>query len=165
MTAGVINVISLRVNEIDYVIDVPPDTPLLTILRDTLKLKGSRFGCGQERCGACTVLVDNLPQHSCRLPVSAVIDRPVTTIEGLGTASEPGPLQKLFIEEQAAQCGYCINGVIVALSGLLRRQPLPTRSEVLHHLDERHLCRCGAHVRILRVVDRALAGEGGPART
>lgn len=160
----------LSVNGTDHRVDVDPDTPLLTVLRDTLQLKGSRFGCGQERCGACTVLVDGRPLHACRLPVEAAAGHAVTTIEGLGSATTPGPLQQLFLDEQAAQCGYCINGIIMSLDGLLRRRPLPSREEVLHHLDERHLCRCGAHPRILKVVDRALAqaavdtaGEGAAA--
>lgn len=149
--------LSLSVNGVTHAVAVDPDTPLLSVLRDTLQLKGSRFGCGQERCGACTVLVDGRPQHACRLPASAACGHAVTTIEGLGSAADPGPLQRLFLDEQAAQCGYCINGIIVALTGLLQRRPLPTRDELLHHLDERHLCRCGAHPRILRVIDRALA--------
>lgn len=153
----------LSVNGTEHRVSIDPDAPLLTVLRDALELKGSRFGCGQERCGACTVLVDGRPQHACKLPVSAVEGHAVTTIEGLCEGGEPGPLQRLFIEEQAAQCGYCINGIIMALTGLLQRHPLPSRDEVLHYIDERHLCRCGAHPRILRVIDKALAAAAQEA--
>lgn len=148
---------AITVNGARHVLQVDADRPLLGILRHELGLKGTRFGCGQERCGACVVLVDGRPQHSCALPLSAVEQRSVTTIEGLSNNGQPAPLQALFLEEQAAQCGYCTNGIIMSLSGLLARRPVPTREEIVHFLDERHLCRCGAHPRILRVVDRALA--------
>jgi len=147
----------LDVNGIMRHLNVDPDTPLLTVLRQDLGLKGVRFGCGQERCGACMVLVDGYPQHSCKLPVSVVGERSVTTIEGLPAQGVLGPVQRIFLEEQAAQCGYCTNGIIVSLTGLLRRRPLPSRDEIVHFIDERHLCRCGAHPRILRAIDRALA--------
>jgi aerobic-type carbon monoxide dehydrogenase small subunit (CoxS/CutS family) len=147
----------LDVNGITRQLSVAPDTPLLTVLRQDLGLKGVRFGCGEERCGACMVLVDGRPQHSCKTPVSAVDQRTVTTIEGLSTQGAPGLVQRIFLEEQAAQCGYCTNGIIISLAGLLRRRPLPSYDEILHFLDERHLCRCGAHPRILRAVVRALA--------
>lgn len=139
------------------------DTPLLTVLRVDLDLKGARFGCGEERCGSCTVLVDDRPQHSCKMSVSAADQRSVTTIEGLAVDGAPGPIQQIFLDEQAAQCGYCINGIIMSLAGLLKRRPLPSRDEVLHHIDERHLCRCGAHPRILRAIDRVLAAEEAKA--
>jgi len=153
--------IGIHVNGTRRDLAVDADTPLLTVLRQELGLKGTRFGCGQERCGACMVLVDGRPQHSCSLPVSAVDQRSVTTIEGLAANGEPGFIQDLFLQEQAAQCGYCTNGIIMTIAGLLARRPLPTRDEVLHFLDERHLCRCGAHPRILRVVERALAAAEG----
>jgi len=149
--------IGITVNGACHDLQVDADRPLLDVLRNELGLKGTRFGCGQERCGACVVLVDGRPQHSCALPLSAVERRSVTTVEGLAQHGQPGPIQALFLKEQAAQCGYCTNGIIMSLSGLLARRPIPTREEILHFLDERHLCRCGAHPRILRVVDRALA--------
>lgn len=156
-------VIRFDVNGAARELAVDADTPLLTILRQDLDLKGTRFGCGEERCGSCMVLVDGRPQHACKMPVSAVERRSVTTIEGLSADGAPGPIQQIFLEEQAAQCGYCINGIIMSLAGLLGRRPLPSRDEVLHHIDERHLCRCGAHPRILRAIDRALAAEAAKA--
>lgn len=150
-------ILRCSINGKAHQLSVDPDTPLLTVLRDVVGLTGTRFGCGQERCGACTVLVDERSLHACKLPMAQVAGRAITTIEGLGTETEPGPIQRLFMEEQAAQCGYCINGIIMTLTSLLQRRPLPSRDEVLHHVDERHLCRCGAHPRILRVIDRALA--------
>jgi len=156
-------VIRFDVNGTARELAVDADTPLLTILRQDLDLKGTRFGCGEERCGSCTVLVDDRPQHSCKMPVSAVDQRSVTTIEGLAAGGTPGPIQQMFLDEQAAQCGYCTNGIIMSLVGLLKRRPLPSRDEVLHHIDERHLCRCGAHPRILRAIDRALAAEEAKA--
>lgn len=155
----------LAVNGTQHRLDIDPDTPLLTVLRDALGLKGSRFGCGQERCGACTVLIEGRPQHACRLSAATVAGQAVTTIEGLCEGGAPGPLQRLFIDAQAAQCGYCINGIIMTLAGLLQRRPLPARDELLHYIDERHLCRCGAHQRILRVIDRAFAAAHAEAGT
>lgn len=131
-------------------------TTLLTALRQDLNLKGTRFGCGEERCGACVVLVDGRPAHSCKTELSAVSGKTVTTIEGLSSNGVLGPIQQAFIEEQAAQCGYCINGIIMTLTSLLKNRPLPERGEILAYLDERHLCRCGAHARILKVIDRLL---------
>lgn len=155
--------IRLTVNGTACELSIDADTPLLTALRQDLDLKGARFGCGEERCGSCTVLVDGRPQHSCKMPVSAVDRRSVTTIEGLSADGAPGPLQRIFLDEQAAQCGYCTNGIIMTLTGLLQRRPLPSRDEVLDYLDERHLCRCGAHPRILRAIDRAFAAEEAKA--
>jgi nicotinate dehydrogenase subunit A len=155
----------LTVNGTPRTVEARPDTPLLHVLRDGLGLKGARYGCGAGRCGACTVLLDGRPVSSCDMAVEAAAGRAVTTVEGLGSATAPGPVQAAFLEAQAAQCGYCIDGMIVALTGLLAQSPRPDRAAVLAHLDERHLCRCGAHARILRVVDRLLAqppGQGAP---
>jgi nicotinate dehydrogenase subunit A len=152
--------IALDVNGQRHELALDGRIPLLGVLRQDLGLKGSRFGCGEERCGACMVLIDGRPIPSCTIPLSAVAGKAVTTIEGLLVDGRPGPLQRIFLDEQAAQCGYCTNGIIMSLAGLLARRPLPARDEVVAFLDERHLCRCGAHSRILRALDRALAQAG-----
>ena len=144
--------ISFEVNGAPASVNLPGDTPLVHVLRHNLGFKGARLGCGEGQCGACTVLVDGKPVQSCDAPLWSVEGRRVTTVEGLGA----GPLQKLFLDEQAAQCGFCINGIIMSLTGLLARSPRATRAEIVAYLDERHLCRCGAQARILRVLDRAL---------
>jgi nicotinate dehydrogenase subunit A len=131
-----------------------PETPLLYVLRNELGLNGPRFGCGLEQCGACMVLRGTQAVRSCMLPVGEVAGSRITTLEGLGTASEPHPVQQAFIEEQAAQCGYCANGMIVAAAALLWRYPHPTDAQVREALDG-NLCRCGTHVRILRAARRA----------
>lgn len=128
--------------------------PLLTVLRDELGLSGPKFGCGQGECGACMVLVDGHPQPSCNLPLWAVEGREVTTLEGLGTPTQPHPVQVAFIEQRAAQCGYCIAGIITSAAALLRRQPSPSRADIVEAL-EKHLCRCGAHGRMVRAIQRA----------
>lgn len=152
--------VELNINTATYRLDVPARTTLLSVLRDDLKLKGTRIGCSEERCGACTVLVDGAPTQSCRLDAEFVAGKNVTTIEGLHDQSQRGrDIIALFVDEQAAQCGYCINGIIVSLTGLFARVPQPTRAEILDFLDERHLCRCGAHPRILRVIDRLLGAR------
>jgi aerobic-type carbon monoxide dehydrogenase small subunit (CoxS/CutS family) len=151
----------LRVNGQDETVAASPETSLLAVLRDDLALKGTRFGCGEGQCGACTVLVDGLPVQSCQTPLWSVAGKTITTIEGLMEAGAPGLVQQAFLDLQAAQCGYCSNGIILTLTGLLARAPRPTRQEVIAVLDERHICRCGAHPRILKVVDR-LFGEGAP---
>jgi nicotinate dehydrogenase subunit A len=129
------------------------DTPLLYVLRDELELGGPKFGCGLAQCGACTVLVKGVPVRSCVVPVSAVT-APVTTVEGLGTPAHPHPLQTAFIAEQAAQCGYCISGMIVAASALLGTHKHPTNAQIATALDG-NLCRCGTHLRIARAIKRA----------
>ena len=146
--------ISLTVNERKVEVDADPGTPLLYVLRDHLQLNGAKFGCGLGQCGACTVLIDNQPVFSCLVPVSAVGTRRVRTLEGLGTADKPGPLQRAFIEEQAAQCGYCIPGMIMRAQALLERNPAPSRREILRQLAP-NLCRCGTHMRIVKAVERA----------
>jgi nicotinate dehydrogenase subunit A len=134
-----------------------PETPLLYVLRNDLGLTGTKFGCGLGQCGSCTVLVGGQAVRSCMVPVQAVAGQAVTTIEGLGSPERPHPLQAAFIEEQAVQCGYCINGIIMSAEALLRENPAPTAAEIAKGL-ERNLCRCGTHVRVLRAVKRA-AGE------
>ena len=130
------------------------DTPLLYALRDELGLNGAKYGCGLGQCGACTVLVDGLAVFSCVTPLSMVAGKRVTTLEGLGTLDKPGKLQAAFIEEQAAQCGFCIPGMIMRAEALLRENPHPDEKQIREALHP-NLCRCGTHMRILRAVKRA----------
>ncbi|MGZ5048007.1 MAG: (2Fe-2S)-binding protein [Usitatibacter sp.] len=146
--------IALRVNGKLHELDIEPDTPLLYALRGELALNGAKFGCGLGQCGACTVMVDGGAVLSCVTPVSAVAGRAIVTVEGLGTIERPGPMQRAFIEEQAAQCGYCIPGMMMRAQALLESNPAPTEAEVRKALEP-NLCRCGTHVRILRAVARA----------
>ena len=146
--------ITLKVNGREVSVDADPATPLLYVLRDHLKLNGAKFGCGLGQCGACTVMLDSEAVFSCVVPVSAVGKRAVKTVEGLGTQENPGPLQQAFIEEQAAQCGYCIAGMIMRAQALLERSPSPTEDDIRAALAP-NLCRCGTHMRILRAVKRA----------
>lgn len=148
--------IDLVVNGQPHALDVADTTPLLDVLRNQLDLKGSRYGCGLEQCGSCTVLVDGTPVYACSREIGTVAGRSITTIEGLGTAAAPHPLQLAFLDEQAGQCGYCLSGIIIEAKALLDRNPSPTRAEIAAALDT-HLCRCGAHPRILRAVERAAA--------
>ena len=150
---------SLTVNGRPHAFDLPPDTPLVSVLRQDLGLKGTRVGCNEGRCGACTVLVDGRPAQSCTTPLWSVADRAVTTIEALSAEGQPGPIQRAFLQEQAAQCAYCINGIVMSLHGLLTRDTPADRHEIMDTLEERHLCRCGAHLRILRAIDRLIAPE------
>ena len=145
---------TLRVNGASRTINVEPDTPLLYILRNDLELNGPRFGCGLAQCGACTVLVDGRPTRSCLTAISAIGGKQVTTLEGLGTAQKLHPLQKAFIEEQAAQCGYCTNGMIVTAKALLDKTPKPTEAQIKKALAA-NFCRCGTHNRVVRAVLRA----------
>jgi nicotinate dehydrogenase subunit A len=145
---------SLNVNGVARTVTVEADTPLLYILRNDLELNGAKFGCGLAQCGACTVVVDGAAIRSCVTPVSAVVNKNITTIEGLGTAAKPHPLQKAFIEEQAVQCGYCINGMIMTAKAFLDRNPKPTQVQIKQALA-RNLCRCGTHNRIVRAIARA----------
>ena len=147
----------LNVNNQTHQIDVDPDTPLLYVLRGELGLNGAKFGCGLGQCGACTVLLEGEPIFSCITPVSAVGTRKVKTIEGLGTVTDPGPLQRAFIELNAAQCGYCIAGMIMRAEALLAKNPRAGEAELRAHMQP-NLCRCGTHVRILAAIRRA-AGE------
>ena len=148
--------ISLNVNGHVQTVDVDPSTPLLYVLRDTLGLHGAKYGCGLGQCGACTVLLDHQAISSCVVPISVIGDRSIRTIESLGTVTKPGPLQQAFIDEQAAQCGYCIAGMIMRAQSLLERTTSPTDAEVRAHMQP-NLCRCGTHMRILAAVHRAAA--------
>jgi nicotinate dehydrogenase subunit A len=148
--------LSLKVNGRRSDVDADAATPLLYVLRDDLGLNGAKFGCGLGQCGACTVLVDGKPVLSCITPAMVVQDREITTLEGLGTIDNPGPLQRAFIDEQAAQCGFCIPGMIMRAEGLLRRNPSPSDAEIRAQLKT-NLCRCGTHMRILAAIRRAAA--------
>ena len=145
---------ALRINGAQHTIETDRRTSLLDILRNELALKGTRFGCGEDQCGACNVLVDGHAVASCATPIWAVADKSITTVEGLGSAALPHALQRAFLEEQAAQCGYCTSGMLVSAAALLMRLPQPTEDEVRNALD-RNLCRCGVHNRIVRAVLRA----------
>jgi nicotinate dehydrogenase subunit A len=154
-------IIALTVNGRDVVIRAPEDTPLLMALRHDLALKGTRIGCGEGNCGACTVMIDGLPVQSCNTPLWAAINHSVQTIEGLADDRAARQLQSIFLSEQAAQCGYCINGIIMTVAAMLARSPPADRRQIIAALDERHLCRCGSQLRILRAVDRAIAERNG----
>ena len=152
--------IDLTVNGATELVDIDPATPLLYVLRDDLGLHAAKFGCGAGQCGACTVLVDDKPVFSCILPIGAIGTRKVTTVEGLGTAAKPGDVQRAFLHEQAAQCGYCIPGMMARAEGLLRKTVTPTEDELRTAMAP-SLCRCGTHMRILRAVRRAAVMRGG----
>jgi nicotinate dehydrogenase subunit A len=146
--------VPLRVNGKNRAVDTDPDVPLLYVLRNDLQLNGPKFGCGLAQCGACTVIMDGNAIRSCVTPVKAAHNRSVTTLEGLGSTKKLHPIQKAFIDEQAAQCGYCINGMIMNTKALLDKNPKPTDDQIKQALAG-NLCRCGTHVRILRAVKRA----------
>ena len=146
----------LNVNNTQHDIDVDPRSPLLYVLREDLRLNAAKFGCGLGQCGACTVLVDGEPVFSCVTPVTLLADKKVTTLEGLGTIEDPAPIQRAFIEGQAAQCGYCIPGIIMRAHALLQKNPRASEAEIRATLEP-HLCRCGTHMRILRAIHRAQA--------
>ena len=146
--------IALKVNGKARSVDADADTPLLYVLRDNLELNGPKFGCGLGQCGACTVHLDGEAVRSCTLPVSAVQGRAVTTLEGLGSTTKPHPLQQAFIDEQAVQCGYCINGMIMTSAALLKKNRHPGEDEIRAALAG-NLCRCGTHQRITAAVKRA----------
>jgi len=146
--------VSLKVNGREYHLDVDPKTPLIYVLRNDLGLKGSKFGCGQEQCGACMVIVDGKAEYSCSTPVTAFDNREITTIEGIGTAENLHGLQRAFVIERAAQCGYCIPGIIVAAKALLDTDPDPGADAVREALNG-NLCRCGTHAQIVTAVMRA----------
>lgn len=146
--------ITLHVNGRAQVLAVDGSVPLLQVLRNDLGLNGPKFGCGLGECGACAVLVDGVAARSCCLPVDGVAGRAVTTLEGLGGIDAPHPVQQAFIETQAAQCGYCLNGMLIATVALLQRTPRPTDAQARTALQH-HLCRCGSHLEILAAVQRA----------
>ena len=154
--------LSFQVNGVPVRVQKRPRLSLLMALRQDVGLRGTRIGCGQGNCGACTVLLDGRAIQSCTTPVEIAEGRNVTTIEGLGRDGLLSALQKSFIDEQAAQCGYCTNGIVMTVTALLARNPSPTRYEVIEALDERHLCRCGAQVRIIRAIERVLADTREP---
>jgi nicotinate dehydrogenase subunit A len=146
--------LTLNVNGKDRIVTIAPDTPLLYVLRDNLGLHGPKFGCGLGECGACTVIMNGAATRSCVIPAAATEGAKIVTLEGLGTIEKPHPVQKAFIEEQAAQCGYCINGMIMTAAAFLDSEPHPTRPAIIGALNA-NLCRCGTHMRIVRAVERA----------
>jgi nicotinate dehydrogenase subunit A len=149
--------VSLKVNGKTQVVDVDPETPLLYVLRNDLQLNGPKFGCGLAQCGACTVIMNGNAIRSCVTQVSAAQNQPVTTLEGLGSTKKMHKIQQAFVDEQAVQCGYCINGMIMTSKALLDKNPKPTDDQIKEALAG-NLCRCGTHTRILRAVKRA-AGQ------
>ncbi len=148
--------VTLTVNGQRHEIDAEADTPLLYVLRDDLHLNGAKFGCGLGQCGSCTVIVDGTAVFSCMVPIMLLGGRAITTVEGLGSIDKPGPMQTAFIEEQAAQCGYCIPGFMMRAQALLQKNPGASDAEIRAHLQP-NLCRCGTHSRILKAVHRAAA--------
>lgn len=152
--------IALTINGSEHKLDIDPNTPLLYALRDTLELHGAKFGCGLGQCGACTVLVDSQAAYSCLLPVSSLEGRKIRTLEGLGTLEKPGMLQQAFIDEQAAQCGYCSAGMIMRAQALLEVNVSASDTEIRSHMQT-NLCRCGTHLRIIAAVKRAAAAMAG----
>jgi nicotinate dehydrogenase subunit A len=144
----------LKVNRKTHTVSVEPETPLLYVLREDLNMKGPKFGCGLGQCGGCSVIIGGEAVTSCTMTVSQVKGREITTLEGIGTAKKPHPLQQAFIGEQAAQCGYCINGMIIAGKALLDKNRNPTDAEIRRAL-EGNVCRCGTHLRIARAIKRA----------
>ncbi|ERT16808.1 (2Fe-2S)-binding protein [Pseudomonas putida] len=146
--------ISLRINGQPVEVSAMPDTPLLLILRNDLCLNGPKYGCGLGECGACTVIIDGVAARSCVIPLAGAAGRDITTLEGLGSKAAPHPVQQAFIDEQAAQCGYCMNGMIMTAKALLDRIPAPSDEQIRNELSG-NLCRCGTHVEILRAVRRA----------
>ena len=148
--------ITLRVNGAEHTVRAHPDTPLLYIIRNDLGLKGTRFGCGSGECGACHVIIEGRAVASCDTPLWSAVGKDIVTIEGLGTAENLHPLQRAFIDEQAAQCGYCASGIMMSAAALLANNPAPTETEIRAALDK-NLCRCGTHNRIVRAVQRAAA--------
>jgi nicotinate dehydrogenase subunit A len=151
--------ITIKVNGASRSVPAEPDTPLLYVLRNDLSLNGAKFGCGLAQCGACTVLISGRAVRSCVMEVGSIGDAEITTIEGLGTIEKPHPLQRAFMDEQAAQCGYCINGMIMSAKELLDAMPRPTEQDVRQALAG-NLCRCGTHGRIIRAVLRAAQDTG-----
>jgi nicotinate dehydrogenase subunit A len=146
--------ISLKVNGKSRVVDTDPTTPLLYVLRGDLGLQGPKFGCGLSQCGACTVIMEGKTVRACGVPVTAAQNRKITTLEGLGSVAHPHRLQKAFIEEQAGQCGYCMNGMVMNAKVLLDKNPHPTDLEIRQAMNGT-LCRCGSHLRIIRAIQRA----------
>jgi len=146
--------IRLNVNGRVHDVDAAPDTALLYVLRNDLELNGPKYGCGLGECGTCAVLIDGVAARSCVIPIEGCAGRDIVTLEGLGSRERPDPVQVAFIKEQAAQCGYCLNGMIMSIKALLLRSPHPTEAEVFEALRY-NLCRCGAHIEIMRAAMRA----------
>jgi len=146
--------IFLRVNGKSHTVDVDPTTPLFYVLHNDLELNGPRFGCGLAQCGACTVLVEGKAVRSCVTPVRTVENKPIMTLEGLGSQVKPHPIQKAFIEEQALQCGYCMNGIVMNAKVLLDKNANPTDDQIKEHMDP-ILCRCGSHIRVIAAIKLA----------
>lgn len=146
--------VRLTVNGRIHDVEAAPDTALLYVLRNDLELNGPKYGCGLGECGACAVLIDGVAARACVIPISGCTGRDIVTLEGLGSRDDPDPVQQAFIAEQAAQCGYCLNGMIITTKALLRRNPHPSESELLESLRY-NLCRCGAHIEIMRAAMRA----------
>lgn len=144
----------LKVNGHVHSVDADPDTPLLYVLRGHLQMNAAKYGCGLAQCGACTVMIDGEAAFSCVMPLGILAGKEITTLEGLGSIEHPGPLQRAFMEEQAAQCGYCTAGMMMRAQALLRKNQNPTEAEIRRQLQP-HLCRCGTHLRVLRAVQRA----------
>ena len=132
------------------------DTPLLDVLRNELGLMGTRFGCGLEQCGCCMVLIDGVPEKCCTKPTASIAGKHIVTVEGLGSAANPHPLQQAFLDAQAGQCGYCLSGILISAKALLDKNPKPSRAEIAQALDG-NICRCGSHNRIMRAVEKAAA--------
>lgn len=156
-------VTKLRVNGAERRLDVDPERSLLSVLRDDLDLTGSKYGCGEGRCGACTVLIDGIPARSCTAKVGNVAERSITTIEGLAPEGKPHPLQQAFLDAGAMQCGYCTAGMIMAGAGLLAKNPKPADREIIESMDG-NICRCGCYTRILGAIHRASEALPGGAR-
>jgi nicotinate dehydrogenase subunit A len=152
--------VRFRLNGVETAVDADPDRSLLDILRGPLRMTGAHFGCGANECGACNVMIADRAVASCDTPLWSVADKDITTIEGLGTAQRPHPLQTAFIAEQALQCGYCIPGILISAAALLKKNPNPSDREVRTALDG-NLCRCGSHNRIVKAVLRAAADMAG----
>jgi nicotinate dehydrogenase subunit A len=150
--------VTLKVNGAERVVEVDPETPLLYVLRNDLKLKGARFGCGLGQCGACTVIIDGQAVQSCDVPVGAVASKAITTIEGIAGDRRFHPLQQAFVDHQAGQCGYCATGIIMAAKALLDHNPSPSEREIRQALA-RNLCRCGTHQRIVRAIVSVAGGK------
>jgi nicotinate dehydrogenase subunit A len=146
--------IELKVNGRSHAVDADPDTPLLYVLRENLQLNAAKYGCGLGQCGSCTVMANGEAIFSCIMPIRTLGGMEITTLEGLGTLENPGPMQRAFIEEQALQCGYCIPGMMMRAQALLQKNSAASDAEIRKHLEP-HLCRCGTHMRILRAVRRA----------
>ena len=153
--------VRFRLNGVETDIDADPDASLLSVLRGALRMTGSHFGCGANECGACNVMVDDRAVAACDTPLWSVAGKDITTIEGLGSAEAPHPLQRAFIAEQALQCGYCVSGILISAAALLKRNPKPSGAEVKAALD-RNLCRCGSHNRMVRALLRAAAEMAAP---